>query len=139
MASIPSQLNSVNVTFKADVNNDVDDKLVEAVKQVTRPIYVYKYVITSFTVSSLFDSHNAPTQVNSRHNQQKAIDISQINGKSVSLYGKDPEVTSLVKQIQEQFEKVPGRRENFGPYTKLKLGNKYFVPGHSDHIHLSVN
>jgi hypothetical protein len=136
MAAIPYQINGVNVTFHNKVNNDIDVRLLQAIQEVIRPMFPYKYTISSIKVSSLFDSHPDPS---SRHNQKKAIDISEINGKRVDKYGSDPEITELVKQIQKEFEKIHGRRENFGPFQKLKLGVPHPVPGHDNHIHLSVN
>lgn len=137
MASLSSNLNFVSIHFKDGVNNDVDDALVNALNQIIRRNFPWKYIITSLTVSSLNDSHD--DKPNSRHNQKKAIDISKINDKSVSLYNSDPEVQSLVEYIQTEFESVAGRRENFGPFRKWKSGGPYNVSGHQDHIHLSVD
>lgn len=138
MASVPSSLNSVSIQFKDGVINDIDQKLVDALKQIIKPGAIpYQYFVSSIVVSSLHDSHkNVP---NSRHNQKKAIDISKINGKSISNYNSDPEIKSLVQRIQTEFENISGRRENFGPFKKLKLGAPYSVSRHHDHIHLSVN
>ena len=137
MASISSNLNSVSIHFKDGVNNDVDEKLNSALRQVVRYNFPGKHIITSLTVSSLSDSHEGKPK--SRHNQKKAIDISKINGKSIQTYNNDPEIRNLVEFIQTEFEKVPGRRENFGPYMKHKSGKPYSVGGHHDHIHLSVD
>ncbi len=137
MASFSSNSNLVTIHFKDGVNNDIDQRLVDALNRVIRNNFPWKYIIKSITVSSLFDSHKGSP--NSRHNQKKAIDISKINGKSIIDYNTDPEVQNLVMYIQTEFETVPGRRENFGPYKKLKKGLPYIVGGHKDHIHLSVD
>jgi len=76
----------------------------------------------------------------SRHAQCKAVDISRINGRRIfGSYGHDPEITQIVKRIQAEWEKVPGRRENYGPFLKLKSGRPHRVAGHADHIHLSID
>ncbi len=137
MASLSSNINNVTIKFKDGVNNDVDERLITALKQIIRNNFPWKYVITSLTVSSLNDSHEGSP--NSRHNQKKAIDISRINNKCVWLYNSDPEIRNLVEYIQSEFENVAGRRENFGPFRKWKSGAPYNVGGHEDHIHLSVD
>ena len=138
MASIPSTLNFVNITFKDCVVNDIDQKLLDALNEIIRTGFPPTNLVQSLFISSANDSHD--NKPNSRHNQKKAIDISRINGKFISLsYGRDPEVTEIVQRIQNNFEQVRGRRENFGPYLKNKLGRPYSVGGHHDHIHLSVD
>ncbi len=138
MASIPSNLNSVNIQFKNGVRNDIDAKLLRALNEIVKPGIPYKYLVYTLFVSSAFDSHDDKPK--SRHNQKKAADISRINGKPIATaYGHDPEITELVQRIQKEFEKVQGRRENFGPFLKMKSGRQYSVPGHHDHIHLSVD
>jgi hypothetical protein len=70
----------------------------------------------------------------------KAVDISRINGKFIfQSYNSAADVTAIVNAIQQTFEAFTHRRENFGPYLMLKLGNPFSVGGHGDHIHLSVN
>ena len=99
MAAIPNYVNGVSISFHGSVNNDVDLKLLHAVQEIIRPMFPYKHTIRSIVISSLFDSHPDPS---SRHNQQKAVDISEINGKRIDKYDKDPEVTELVKRIQNE-------------------------------------
>lgn len=140
MASLSSKVNWVSIDFDPNVVNDVDQKLVEALNQVIRTGIPLKYTIRSLTISAMFDSHDKPSQKDSRHNQQKAIDISMINNKPVNIYKNDPEVAFLSDFIQNEFEKVAGRRENFGPLMTLKLGRPFKPPGrHDNHIHLSVD
>ena len=68
------------------------------------------------------------------------IDLSLINGMKMSVfYPSNPVVKAVVDARQNGFEKYPHRRENFGPFLKMKLGNNHPVPGHKDHIHFSVN
>jgi hypothetical protein len=54
-------------------------------------------------------------------------------------YPHNPGMKALVDAIQDTFESYTGRRENFGPHMKKKLGSNWSVAGHNDHIHLSVN
>jgi hypothetical protein len=128
--------NGVRFDFHANVNRDVDPALLASLSRIVRPGIPFKYLVTSLFIRSANDSHTMP----SRHAQQKAVDIAAINGKPIlGHYGRDPEITAIVDRIQEEWERVPGRRENFGPLFKKKLGLPYAVPGHHDHIHLSVD
>lgn len=137
MAEIPSSINGVQVEFADTVVNDVDDSLVSAMKQCITSSVATGHTLSKIYVSSASDSHPDP---NSRHSQNKAVDISRINGTKIALgYPSDATVTAIVKAIQEGFESYPSRRENFGPYLKKKLGQDWTVSGHNDHIHLSVN
>ncbi len=87
-------------------------------------------------ISSANDSHTLP----SRHMQQKAVDISRINGTKMSVgYPSMSSVKKIVDAIQDTFEGFDGRRENFGPHLKKKLGEDYTILGHNDHIHISVD
>lgn len=66
-----------------------------------------------------------------------AIDISKINGTPVINLGPN---NFLVNLMQNAFEGISGRRENFGPAFTNKLGLPH-DPGisHADHLHFSVN
>jgi len=138
MAAIPTVLGLVSIQFKDCVGNDIDDNLLNALRKIIRQGIPGTHLLNSILVSSAFDSHeNKP---NSNHNKKAAVDISKINGKSIlTHYGNDPEITHIVQRLQDEFEKIEGRRENFGPYIKKKCGKPYTVGGHLDHIHLSVN
>jgi hypothetical protein len=134
--AISSTINSVDIEFKRGVRNDVDLRLIAALEEVVRPGIPSLYLAGSIFVSSADDSHILP----SRHAQRKAVDISRINGRHIKgTYGVDAAITDIVQRIQKSFDQVPGRRENFGPYFKHKSGKPYNVPGHDDHIHLSVD
>lgn len=136
VASIASVVNGVHFEFKGGVNNDVDPKLIGALARIVRPGVPSIHLVSTLFVSSANDSHSWP----SRHVQQKAVDISRINGRPIKgNYGVDPAITDIVQRIQREFESVPGRRENFGPYIKRKSGQPYTVGGHDDHIHLSID
>ena len=138
MAVIPANLNGVVVEFKSQVNNSVDQRIVDSLKTVIQPNISAAHSLSKIFVSSANDQHEAP----SRHvsGQGKAVDISRINGKKMSVYyPSDSAVKSIVEAIQTAFEDCTHRRENFGPYIKKKHGKAWSVGGHADHIHLSVD
>jgi hypothetical protein len=126
------------VEFAPLVKNDVDARLIDALQQCIKPNIAPGHVLARIHIRSAFDQHKLP----SRHMQQKAVDISRLNGTKIVVgYRHDGtgSVSAWVKAIQERFERCAFRRENFGPYVKLKRGHPYSVPGHGDHIHLSVD
>lgn len=136
MPSIPVSINGVSIHFKSHVNRDVHAALLAALKFTITPDVAAGHSLTHVLISSANDSHTMP----SRHAQQKAVDISRINGKHMSIYyGSDAEVTAITDALQARFELAPRRRENFGPSFKRKSGADYGVSGHGDHIHFSVD
>ncbi len=138
MPDIPSKINGVSVDFAPAVDKSVDQRVVKALKKVIKPGVANNYRLKRIYISSADDQHQFP----SRHvqGQGKAVDISRINGKKMSLhYGSNPSVTAIVDAMQAEFEKFQHSRENFGPAFDKKLGQKHPVPGHKDHIHFSVN
>jgi hypothetical protein len=136
MATIPSVINQVTVEFGEDVVNDVDQRMVDGLKHCIKRDIAPNVVLTKIYVSSAFDSHTMP----SRHMQQKAVDISRINGTKIVIgYPQGGATKAIVDAIQDSFESFAFRRENFGPHIKKKLGQNKTVAGHDDHIHLSVD
>jgi hypothetical protein len=136
MAAIPAKINGVIIEFDGKAINEVEQRLVDVLAWLVSPGVPYKYLLSKMYVYSVKDRHEWP----SRHTQQKAVDISRINGIRIADgYGRDPAVTDIVQRLQEEFEKLPGRRENFGPHLQLKHGKPYPVKGHHDHIHFSVD
>ncbi|QBG34446.1 hypothetical protein [Litorilituus sediminis] len=138
MASIPQSINGVTVRHANSANLNVEQALLTALQHCIKKDIAKGFTLSQIYISSANDSHKFP----SRHVQGKgkAVDISRINGKKMSVsYGTDKEVTAIVDAMQQKFESAPGRRENFGPSTKKKLGSAHSVSGHKDHIHFSVN
>lgn len=136
MPTIPSSFNGVDVDFAATVNKEVDQALIDALELAIKPDIASGHILQTIYISSASDSHSMP----SRHAQSKAVDISRINGKKMSIYYQtDAEVHQITNAIQDALESAPSRRENFGPYFKHKSGNPYSVGGHGDHIHFSVD
>lgn len=137
MPDIPDTLNShVAVEFKSSVGKDVVQSLVDGLIHCIKKDIATGEVLTKIYISSAKDSHSSP----SRHVVGKAVDISRINDKKMSVhYSTDSTVKAIVDAIQDAFESYAGRRENFGPHLKKKSGNPWTVSGHGDHIHLSVN
>jgi hypothetical protein len=136
MPQIPTLINGVTVQFGVSVVNNVDQRLIDGLRQCIKRQIAEGYVLTSIFVSSAFDSHHMP----SRHMQHKAVDVSRINGTKIAIgYPLGGAVKAIVDAIQDAFEGCSQKRENFGPHFKKKLGHPYNVAGHHDHVHLSVN
>ena len=138
MPQIPSSINGVAVEFSNTANKEVDQKIIDALKYCIKPAIATGHVLSKIYISSANDSHSFP----SRHVQGggKAVDISRINGMMMATnYQSSPSVKAIVNAIQTSFEAFNGRRENYGPLFKKKMGQSWSVSGHNDHIHLSVN
>jgi len=138
MPDISGTINGVAVEFSPSVNKSVDQKIIDALKLVIRKNIVKGKTLSKIYISSANDQHKLP----SRHVQGtgKAVDVSRVNGMRMSeFYKTDSTVKAITNAIQNEFEKYPHRRENFGPYFKKKLGKPAQVSGHGDHRHMSVN
>jgi len=136
MPQIPTLINGVTVQFGVSVVNNVDQRLIDGLRQCIKRQIAEGYMLTSIFVSSALDSHQMP----SRHMQHKAVDVSRINGTKIAIgYPLGGAVKAIVDAIQDAFEGCSQKRENFGPHFKKKLGQPYNVAGHHDHVHLSVN
>jgi len=117
MSEIPKVINGVSIEFSPNANNDVDKKIINALRFVLSSDIVPDHVLTKIYISSAKDQHNFP----SRHVQGegKAIDISRINGLKMSThYDVDDSVKAITNALQENFDAVSG---------------------HKDHIHFSIN
>ncbi|WP_419811581.1 hypothetical protein [Bacterioplanoides sp.] len=138
MPKIPSEMEGVTIEFGDKVNGSVDSKVISALKHMLAGGKISTHKIEKIYISSANDQHVLP----SRHvqGQGKAVDISRINGKKMSVYYPgDPEVKAITEGLQTRFETFVHRRENFGPFMKYKNGSSHPVSGHTDHIHISVN
>lgn len=136
MPQIPTNINGVTIEFAGSVVNDVDQRMIDALKHCIKQKVADGYTLTKIYISSAYDSHQLP----SRHMQHKAVDISRINGMKIVLgYPSGGSTKAIVDAIQTSFEGYIHRRENFGPHLKKKNGQNWSVPGHHDHIHFSVN
>jgi hypothetical protein len=136
MPMIPSIINGVTVELGSHVKGEVTTILIDGLKHCIKRDIASGHALETIYISSAYDSHSLP----SRHMQQKAVDISRINGIKIVLgYPQSSAIKAIVDAIQSSFESYRERRENFGPHFKKKLGKKWSVSGHDDHIHLSVN
>jgi hypothetical protein len=136
MATIPETINGVKIYFAPGVNREVETSMLNGLTHCIRKNVSSSQYLLSVYIASASDSHIYP----SRHAQKKAVDISRINGTKIVLgYPGNRTVKAIVDSIQTSFEGYKGRRENFGPYLKKKSGDAFFVKGHTDHIHLSVD
>lgn len=81
------------------------------------------------------------------HELGEAVDMDALNGKPVSLYGKDPEVTKMVEKTQDIFNHPknggPPPMENYGPAGLYRNGklftDKKLQENHTDHIHIRIS
>ncbi len=119
MPDIPSTINSVSVEFASTVDKEVKQRLIDGLKHCIKHDIASGHKLEKIWVSSAADSHKKP----SRHVYEKAIDISRINGKKMSLtYTTDKTVKAICDGIQDTFESYTHRRENFGPKFTKKHG-----------------
>lgn len=136
MALIPASINGVTVEFRSIVNRDVDQSVIDGLKHCIKPQIAAGHLLTKIYIYSASDSHSLP----SRHAQNKAVDISRINGTKIQIgYPQGGAIKAIVDAIQNTFEHYGNKRENFGPHFKKKSGQPWSIAGHDDHIHLSVN
>ena len=113
MPVIPGNINGVVIEFSPNVNKDVDQKVIAALKHILSTNVASGHVLTKVHVSSANDQHTFP----SRHVQGagKAVDISRINGMKMSIsYPSNPAVKAITDALQVKFESFPQKRENFG-------------------------
>ena len=135
LVMIPDSINGVKVSFAETVVRNVAPRMLQALTHVLHQHITPDLELTEVYISSAFDSHAMP----SRHAQAKAVDLSRVNGKKMSVYyNNDPFVSQLVYILQRRFETFEHRRENFGPAVQWKLGEPFNIV-HDDHIHWSVN
>jgi hypothetical protein len=137
MPKLPASINGVTVVFGSKVNRTVKQSLINGLKHCIKTKIATSATLNKIYISSASDQHKLP----SRHAQDKAVDISRINGTKIVLgYPKDADIKAIVDAIQDTFETYSGRRENYGPKFKKKSGKpNTTVKDHKDHIHLSVN
>ncbi len=136
MALIPTNINGVTVEFRSIVNRDVHQSVIDGLKHCIKPQIAAGHLLTKIYIYSASDSHSLP----SRHAQNKAVDISRINGTHIiDGYGRGGAIKAIVDAIQGTFERYGNKRENFGPHLKKKSGQPWSIGKHRDHIHLSVN
>ena len=136
MPAIPTTINGVTVEFASGVNKEVAQTMIYGLKHCIRTQIAPGCFLNKIYIASAYDSHSLP----SRHMQQKAVDVSRINGTKIAIgYPQDNAIKAIVDSIQDSFESFSSKRENYGPHFKKKLGQDWAVSGHNDHIHLSVN
>lgn len=129
----------IKITFgitKSDnksANNQISVKLLDALKSLLNEVS-NNSSLSSIHLSATTNGKHAST---SNHYKGLAIDISKINGTPVINLGPN---NILVSLMQNAFENIAGRRENFGPSFTKKLGYPH-DPGisHEDHILFSVD
>ena len=136
-ANIGSSINGVGVDYGTGANNKVEQSLINLLKAVVKPGVASGQTLNRIFVGATTNGSHA---ADSRHYSGKAIDISRINGKKMSVsYPSDAAVKAIVDALQVEADNQAGIRENFGPHFKHKLKANWSVAGHNDHIHWSVN
>lgn len=134
--TLPHTINGVRLIYAETVNREVHANLLKALVFAIDKKALKAETLSELYVSSAHDSHALP----SRHAIGKSLDISRVNGKRMGIYyPADPLVKAVVDGLQHRLELASGRRENFGPCFKKKLGQPFTVSGHNDHIHFSVD
>jgi hypothetical protein len=81
MPTIPTTINGVMVEFASTVNTDVKQVMINGLKHCIKTNIAQGYALNKIYISSAYDSHTLP----SRHMQQKAVDISRINGTKIVI------------------------------------------------------
>ena len=127
----------VNIIFGStkdlvSANQPVATRLVDALK-ATLNLASSNVTIHQIYIKATTNGIHGPE---SNHFRKLALDISKINGSSVLALGPN---NPLVVALQNAFENVPNRRENFGPAFERKWGQPWPVGDHEDHLHFSVD
>jgi len=134
---IGNTINTVTVEYGSGADNKVNESLINVLKACIKSDIAEGATLNKIYVSATTNGKHSKT---SRHYSGKAIDISRVNGKRMSVsYPDDTDVKKIVDAIQVAADGAKGIRENFGPHFKHKHGKKWSVSGHKDHIHLSVD
>ena len=136
-SKIGNTINTVSVEYSSGADNEVEQSLINLLKAVVKSDVVSDHTLNKVYVTATTNGTHATT---SRHYSGKAIDISRINAKKMSVhYPSDEAVKAIVDALQEKADEQSGIRENFGPHFKHKHKANWSVTGHSDHIHWSVD
>lgn len=147
-------LNGVNLTFSQNSNAGIMPVLLFFLTKLIKtgmedPNDRGKlYTLSSLHISSTSEPYFAHKE-GGPHRRGLAIDISAINGKSITkLYGVDPDVTGICNSLQYTAIYYPEVFENFGPLICFKSNRdgviseiKYdqtLINAHKTHIHFSV-
>lgn len=143
MATCPDSLNGVSFTFGANVDRALHDDLMAAMQAIIRSDLAPAGETLTLHISSISEAGGHGR--NSRHYAppRKAIDISRVNGKRLSVfYPSDAFVTQVTQELQRRFDAFARRRENFGPFAMQKFGQPYGDEGlkemHRSHMHFSI-
>jgi hypothetical protein len=147
-------INGVILTFGKKSNDQVHPVLVQFMNKLVNSNLQdiltndETFKLTSLHISSTSEPYSKH-KVGGPHRSRKAVDISAINGKSIThLYGYDPEVTGICNALQVKAIDLDEVWENFGPLICLKtpMGkpmkqiklDKDLISMHKTHLHFSV-
>ncbi len=152
--TLPSGLNGVILTFSPNSNagihpvlhNFLSQLLTTQLEDFMTPGKFYRLV--SINVSSTSEPYK-PHQLGGPHRNGLAIDISAINGKSITrFYNNDEEVTGICDALQVLATDIREVFENFGPLICFKTDrggtikqltkDTRVISMHKTHLHFSV-
>lgn len=142
-AHVPSTITldngkTVSVVFGTTQSDGLSADQAVSVRLINTLIQALNIASKQVTITSIYikaTTNGTHSNSNSNHYKGLALDISRINGTPMIVSGS----TDFVQQLQIAFDQSSNIRENFGPFFKHKFGQLYLVPGHGDHIHVSIN
>jgi hypothetical protein len=157
LTKLGTSINSVILTFSSVSDSDVHPVLLNFLKDLIQTKMTditdetKSYNLISMHISSTSEPYKAH-KPGGPHRSGKAVDISKINGKSITnFYDSDAEVSGIADALQ--YKAIDDDRvwENFGPLICLKtysskplqvLPNsdkrKALISLHKTHLHFSV-
>ncbi|HRH42746.1 MAG TPA: hypothetical protein PKY82_14045 [Pyrinomonadaceae bacterium] len=151
---LPNGLNGVILTFSSNSNAGVHPVLYHFLCQLlTTKLEDFMesgklYNFISAHISSTSEPYHKHS-VGGPHRNGLAIDISKINGKSITdFYNKDEDVTGICDALQVLATDIREVWENFGPLICFKTDQKgsinqikkdtNLITMHKSHLHFSV-
>lgn len=155
MARLGNDINGVIITYSATSNAEVVDDLLLAMRNILRTKIPKGngseefYNLNSIYISSTSEAC-AVHKEGSPHRQGRAVDISKINNKGITVnYPIDEEVKAICDALQEYAKAEPKIDENFGPmgcfqpwngkYIQISgKRNENLISQHKTHLHFRV-
>ncbi len=145
MSAVGELINGVKIVFGAGVDREVHDSIVQALESIVSRDLLTGGGALELYVSSVSELNSGHAE-KSRHYPpaRKAIDISRVNDlRMADYYSTNRVVAEVTQKLQERFEALPARRENYGPFLQKKNGvistNQGIIAQHRSHIHFSTN
>jgi len=155
MARLGNDINGVIITFSATSDAEIVDDLLLVMRNILRTKIPKGnsgeefYNLSSIYISSTSEACDAH-KPGSPHRQGRAVDISKINNKGITVnYPIDEEVKAICDALQEYAKAEAKIDENFGPMgcfqpwngKYIKIGgerNANLISMHKTHLHFRV-